>query len=899
MTSERPNPDDLLTQVREEEQQARRGKLKIFFGYAAGVGKTYSMLEAARQAMAAGREIVVGYVEAHGRRDTEALLAGLETIPTRPVEHGGVILREFDVDAALQRHPDLLLVDELAHTNAAGSRHSKRWQDVMEVLNAGINVWTTLNVQHIESLNDIIGQITGITVRETVPDHIFDLANDLELSDLTPEELLERLKEGKVYLPAQAERAIQNFFQKPNLVALRELSLRQTAKRLHSDVESARRQKSAKSPWATTDRLLVCVGPSPTTARVIRTAKRLATALDSSWMAVCVEQSGIVSNPPAAQRIADHLRLAERLGADTVTLTGTDVAKTILDFARTQNVTKLFIGKTMTPLWRRWFRKGVVDELLENSGDIDVYVIQGKLQEDRRSQSPPPTPRRLAWNLYLAASGMVAATSLLAAWVSGFHVAEANIVMMFLAVVVFISFQFGRGPAIWASVASVLVFDVCFVPPRWSLTVNDTQYVFTFAVMLVIGMLISTLTSRLQVQLETGRMREHRTLALYRLGKQLSSLSGDVFLAAATGQHIREMVGGEVVIYLGRVNESQAKVPVVAYGSDAGFSNETVSLSAAHWVMTHDQIAGRGTDTLPNANALFIPLVGAQLPLGAIAIRVDPIESLLQPQQRQWLENCASQLALALERDRMSIEAAEARIRAEAEQVRNTLLSGVSHDLKTPLAAIAGASSTLLRLDPIPTSTQRELLDTISDEAIRLNRLLENILQISRLDSGTITPNKQWNLLEEIVGSALRRTKQVLGQRSVRIELSSDLPLLFVDGVLLEQVFINILENAARYTPEETQIVVKATREKRTIVTFVSDNGPGIQANCEKAIFERYHRGAGGPDVGRGSGLGLAICRAIVQLHQGTIEARNRIEGGAEFVIRLPVAENTPNVSLE
>lgn len=898
MESERPNPDALLAQLRAEEQHPPRGRLKIFFGYAAGVGKTYAMLEAARHARAAGREVVVGYVEPHGRSETEALLAGLEVLPTRSVEYAGVGLREFDVDAALARRPDLVLVDELAHTNAAGCRHAKRWQDVAELLGAGINVWTTLNVQHIESLNTVIGQITGVTVRETVPDRVFDLADELELADLPPDDLLGRLRAGKVYRPEQAERAVQNFFQKANLVALRELSLRQAAERVHTEVESARRRSAANRPWATADRLLVCVGPSPTTARVIRTAKRVAAALDAPWLAVSIEQPGTVDNPAAAQQIADHLRLAERLGAETVTLTGTGVAGTILDYARTRNVTKIFVGKTRTPRWRRWLRTGVVEELLDGSGDIDVYLIQGSDE----GRVPPPAPRsqpRVAWPGYLAATGVVAAGSLLAAWFARLRVAEANVVMVFLAATAWVAFRYGRGPAVWASLASVLAFDVFFVQPVYSLTVNDTQYLFTFAVMLVIGLLIGTLTARLRTQLELGRQRERRTLALHRLGKQLSSLAGDVFLVGATGQHLREMTGGEVAIYLAPPGADAKTPPDVAFGHDSAVARHPVSGPAAHWVMTHDQIAGRGTDTLPNAIALFVPLTGSQSTFGAIAVRVEAIDRLLQPDQRQWLENCASQLALALERDRMAVSAADARLQAEAERIRSTLLSGVSHDLKTPLAAIAGASSTLLQLEPTAAGTRRELLDTIAEEAARLNGLLENILQIARLDSGAVSPNRQWHVLEDIVGSALRRAKPLLGRHRVEVRLPDEMSLLFVDGLLLEQVFANLLENAARYTPAGSHVLVSAAVQDREWVVTVADDGPGLPPGSEEVIFDRFYRGPTGPDAGRGSGLGLAICRAIVRLHGGTIRAANRPEGGAAFTIRLPRTEPPPPMPVE
>lgn len=898
MTPERPDPDQLLRDLRSDEGRSARGKLKVFFGYAAGVGKTFAMLEAARRAHASGRDVVVGYVEPHGRPETESLLSGLEALPPRKVEHGGIALGEFDVDAALARRPDLMLVDELAHTNAPGCRHAKRWQDVAELLDAGIDVWTTLNVQHIESLNSIIGQITGVTVRETVPDRIFETADELELADLPPDDLLGRLRAGKVYRPEQAERAIRNFFQKSNLVALRELSLRQAAKRVHTEVETARRRSASDRPWATTDRLLVCVGPSPTTARVIRTAKQLADALDAPWSAVSVQQPGSTSSAAAAQQVADHLRLAERLGAETVTLAGTGVAATILDHARSCNVTKLFVGKTRTPRWRKWLRTGVVEELLAGSGDIDVYIIQGR--DEGRSAAAvrgmrPPIP----WYGYAAASAAVAAVALLAGWIASLRVAEANVVMLFLATVVWAAVRYGRGPAVWASISSVLIFDIFFVPPLLSLTVSDTQYLITFSVMLGIGLLISTLTARLRTQLEFGRQQERRTLALHRLGKQLSSLAGDAFLVAAAGQHLRESTGGEVAIYLAPADADSKTPPEVVFGSDTSIASHAVSGPAAHWVMTHDRIAGCGTDTLPNAVALFLPLTGSQSTYGAIAVRVEAMDRLLQPDQRQWLESCASQLALALERDRMTMRAADARLRAETEQVRNTLLSGVSHDLKTPLAAIAGASSTLRQLDPGASGAKRELLDTIADEAERLNRLLENILQIARLDAGAVSPNKQWNVLEDLVGSAIRRTQPRLGQHRLEVRLPEALSLVFADGLLLEQVFVNLLENAARYTPPGSHIVLSASEIGRELVVSVADDGPGIPPGSAERIFERYYRGGTGADSGRGSGLGLAICRAIVELHGGTIRAANRPNGGAEFTIRLPQANDPPRLPVE
>ncbi len=891
---ERPDPDALLEQVQAEEAKAGRGSLKIFFGYAAGVGKTYAMLEAARRVAATGREVVVGYVEPHGRPETEALLEGLETLPVRSMPYRGVTLREFDVDAALAREPELILVDELAHTNAEGCRHAKRWQDVEELLEAGIPVWTTLNVQHIDSLNDAISQITGVTVRETVPDRIFDMADDLELVDLTPEELIERLKAGKVYLPDQAERAMVRFFQRSNLLALREFALRQAARRIHTDVESARRQREVAEPWATADRLLVCVGPSPTTARVIRTAKRMAAALDAPWLAASVEPVGRPIDPAAKGLVAEHSRLAERLGAETVTLSGEDVATTLLEYARSRNVTKILIGKTKQPRWRRFLLGTIVDEVLDRSGDIDVHVVRGEgdlPRQVRTGDSPAPADR----SLYFKGGVILAVGGLVAMVLDRLGLGETTVVMAFLAAVVMVAARYGRGPSVSASVIAVLTFDFCFVPPLYTFAVADTKYLITFAVMLAIALMVSTLTARLKAQVESGKAREHRISVLYELGKQLSSLSGGVFLAAAAGRKITELCGGEVAIYLG----DPGKNPEVAFGQRTTIALHPVSDPTARWVIGNDRIAGAGTDTLPNAVALFLPLVASQRTVGALAVRADPIARLLEPEQRRLLDACCGQLALALERDRLSIAASEALVRAKTEQLRSALLSGVSHDLRTPLAAIAGASDSLLRAGPLDGETRRQLLETIAEEANRLTRLLENILQMSKLELGGSTTQSQWNLLEEIVGSALRRCRRELQAHEVNVRIPPDLPLILVDGLLLEQVFVNLLENAAKYTPPGTTITITATRQGNGLTTSVSDDGRGLPPGAEERIFEKFHRGSLSADAGRGSGLGLAICRAIAGVHGGTISASNRPGGGAEFLLRLPLVETPPLVEPE
>lgn len=897
MNPERPNPDELLSRVQAEEAKARRGKLKIFFGYAAGVGKTYAMLEAAQRERAESIDVVVGYVEPHGRRDTEALLKGLEALPTRQVPHRGITLRELDLDAALARRPKLILVDELAHTNAEGCRHAKRWQDVEELLEAGIHVYTTLNVQHLESLNDIIAQISGVVVQETLPDAILEKADDIELVDLTPEELMERLQAGKIYITRQAERALLHFFQKANLVALRELSLRQAAQRLSKDVAAARQAKAVQAPWATSERLLVCVGPSPTSAKLIRTAKRMASAFGGEWIAVAVQpQAGAALTDSARQRIAEHLTLAERLGAETHTLTGADVAQTLIDFARSRNVTKIIIGKTSQPRWKRLLFGTVVDALLDRSGDIDVYVIRGDPTE--APLRPAPEPRSaVPRSNYLWTAVVVAVCGLLGWGSHALNLTEANVVMVFLLGVAYVASRFGRGPAMAAAVCSVLVFDVFFVPPYFRLTVNDAQYVVTFAVMLIIGILISTLTARLKDQLRTAQQVEQRTAALFRVTKQLSEIAGLEFLIRTAGQQLAEIFDGEAAIF---VREPDGALKV-RYGEQTELAIQEVNAVVAHWVATHDQTAGAGTDTLPNATGLFAPLIGSQRTVGAVGIKPKDLQRFLDPDQRRLLETCASLIALSIERDQSVLEASEAQLRVHAEQLRNSLLSSVSHDLRTPLAAIAGAGSSLLAAHPGQNAdARRELLQTIVDESQRLARLVDNLLDMTRLSSGTVALNKQWHVLEEIVGSALHRLRRELADHVVSVNIPSDLPLLLLDGVLMEQVFFNLLENASRYTPAGTAVEITAGVRGGHALIRIADNGPGLPAGTESLVFEKFFRGGTSPADGRrGIGLGLAICQAIIQTHGGRITARNLSTGGAEFTISIPAEGKAPRVALD
>ncbi|MBX9680953.1 MAG: sensor histidine kinase KdpD [Gemmataceae bacterium] len=899
MADSRPDPDELLARVQAEESHARRGKLRIYFGYAAGVGKTYAMLVAARREKADGTDVVVGYVEPHGRKETEALLEGLECLPLKQVAYRGVNVNEFDLDAALQRRPQLLLVDELAHTNAEGMRHLKRWQDVEELLHAGIDVSTTLNVQHLESLNDVIAQITNVAVRETLPDALLEKADEIELIDLTPEELIERLREGKVYLPQQAEQALQNFFKKGHLSALRELSLRQAAQRLRRDVDTARTEQAAQKPWASGERLLVCAGPSPTSAKLIRTSKRMASAFGADWLAVAVHPPlASASDEKARLQVAHHLRMAEQLGAETHILSGANVADTVLEFARTRNVTKIVVGKSDVPIWSRLWKSTVVEQILDRSGDIDVYVTRGGAEEKTpRPLAPAVAERTIEWKPYGAAAGVVALCAAIGWLIHAQHASEANVVMVFLLGVVFVASRYGRGAAAAASVASVLVFDFFFVPPQFKFAVSDTQYLLTFFVMLMVGLLISTLTARLQAQLFAARDQERRTSALYRLTRQLSEVAGVDFLIANAGQQLRDIFQGDVLLYL---KPEQGPVEL-RFGSETPLAKDSINPLVAQWVADHGEIAGIGTSTLPNATAFFVPLLGSQRSVGALGVRPSRSQRLWDVEERRLLETCASLIALSLERDQSVLESHQAQLQVHEEQLRNSLLSSVSHDLRTPLAAIAGSASSLLD-HHVSEACRRELTESIVEEAHRLARLVDNLLEMTRLQSGQVAVRKQWHVFEEIVGSARSRLRSELGDRAIRVAIPEQFPLLHVDGLLLEQVFVNLFENAVRYTPKGTPIEVRAERIGKTAVIKFADRGPGLPPGAEGRVFEKFFRGGaadGPPDRRRGVGLGLAICQAIVAAHDGKIEARNRPGGGAEFVLTLRADEPAPTIPSE
>ena len=891
METKRPNPDELLARVQEQEARSRRGRLKIYFGAAAGVGKTYSMLEAAQTLRAEGVDVVAGYVEPHHRAETEAMLEGLEVIPPRLVEYRGTHLNEFDLDAALKRKPAIILVDELAHTNTPGSRHAKRWQDVEELLDAGINVHTTVNVQHLESLNDVIAQITGTIVRETIPDSILEEADEVELIDLSPDDLLKRLQEGKVYTSEQAQQAIRNFFRKGNLLALRELALRHTAERVDEQMQSYRLDKAVAQVWPARERIMVCISPSPLSSRLIRAAKRMATGLHAEWIAAYIETPRTVQLPETARsRVVENLRLAEQLGAETVTLSGHKVAEEILSYARRQNVTKIIVGKPVHSVWRDVLFGSVLNDLVRHSGSIDVYVISGEAE--------PPQPRvsaattsSIPWERYGKALGVVFICTLIAGAILP-YVAPATLIMEYLVGTVIVAVRYGRGPSIMASLLSVLAFDFFFVPPHLTFAVSDTQYVFTFAVMLLVALTISGLTTQIQGQATAARERELRSTSLYEMSRDFASTREVETLAQIGMRHIQKLLGGQVVILLADENRM-----LHVHGLDTTSATLTEQeMGIARWVYEHGQEGGLGTETLPGARGLYLPLRTPQGKLGVLGVYPSEARRQLSPDQMHLLETFANQTALAIERARLSEESEQAQIQIETERMRNSLLSSVSHDLRTPLAAITGATSGLLQHEDRLGSRERELAQIAYEEAERLNRLVGNLLEMTRLESGSVTAEKEWQPLEEVIGTTLLRLDKALQDHPLEANLPDDLPLVPIDGVLIEQVLVNLLENAVKYTPPGTPIELRARQEGNMVVVEVADRGPGLPPGSEERIFDKFYRVK--PAVASGAGLGLAISRAIIEVHGGRIWATNRSGGGAEFHFTLPLDGEPPQLDL-
>jgi two-component system sensor histidine kinase KdpD len=877
----------MLVRAAAEAERERRGKLKIFFGMAPGVGKTYALLQSAQEQRRTGVDVVLGWVETHGRPETEALTAGLERVAPRQVDYRGLKLQEFDLDTALRRRPALILLDELAHTNAAGSRHARRWQDVEELLAAGIDVYTTLNVQHVESLNDVVASITGVVVRETVPDSIVDGAHEIELVDLPPDELLQRLRDGKVYVPAQAERAMQSFFKKGNLLALRELALRRVAERVDAQSQEWRRTQGVDQPWATRERVLVAVGPAPSSADVIRAAYRMATRLHAPWIAVSVETRAYDQlDAEARERVAANLALAQRLGAETLVVRGERTSEEILVLARERNVTRILVGKPSRARWPWQRHSALVSELVRSSGAIDVLVTSGEqgVEEHLRRLRPRRWhgPQSYGW----AALAVVISSAV--CWAGSAVFSAADQAMVYLLGVLIVASRLPRRSSLFAAVLSVAAYDFFFVPPPFTLAVKDEGYFLTFAVMLVVGLLVSSFTVRLREQAEEARERERRTAAVFAMARQFLGETGVAEIARVAVGHVRELLGVEAIVLLA----DRAGNLTPCGGAEFEPAKDEQEMAVARWAFQHGRLAGHGTHTLPGSEAMFIPLVGSGGHIGAFGIALGKRPDPPSPAQWQILETFVAQTAMALERTLLVERAASARVAAETERTRSALLSAVSHDVRTPLASIAGAASALTARTGLDDQARVELVETIREESERLSRLIGDLLDLTRLESGDLTVRKEPYPLEEIVDSAVQRLEHVLQGRPLERSQPEEVLIAPVDPLLLEQVLVNLLENAAKYTPAGSPIEVRLSRADGAALIEVADRGAGLPPGEERRVFERFYRAADS-QRSRGTGLGLTICEAIVNAHRGRVTAENRSDGGALFRVSLPLDETS------
>ncbi len=882
----RPDPDELLAQVQAEEQQDKRGHLKIFLGYAAGVGKTYAMLEAAHQRKTEGVDVAVGYIETHGRVETQQQLSDLEIIPRLNVEYHSVRIPEMDIDAVLQRAPQLVLVDELAHTNTPGSRHTRRYQDVEELLERGINVYTTLNIQHIESLNDVVAQITGTKVRETVPDSVIDAVTDIELIDLPPDELIKRLQEGKVYIPDQAQRAIQKFFRKGNLTALRELTMRRAAERVDDQMRAYMRTRAIPGPWPAGERLLVCISPGALGERLIHTARRLADELNAEWFAIYVETPDQARLPQEQRdQVARSLRLAEELGARTTSLPGQSVAETVMAYAHRHNVTKVIAGKPIHARWIELLRGSVVDRLIRLSGSIDVYVIS--------SESEPPATKVLEgwrphqpWIRYLWGLMLVAAATALGAVIAP-DISPTNLVVVYLLAVVLAAFYLGRGPAILTSILGVIAFDYFFVPPSLTLAVSDTEYLLTLLGLLAVGLVVSQLTAQVREQAKAAQQREIQTVALYELGRDLTETSGLEAVTQTAIAHLGQTFGREVAIFL------PVSAVLKVYAASAELTVSDDDLAVASWAFTHGQPAGRGTDTLPEAYMRYQPLKTMRGSVGVLGIKPLDSDTFLTRDQLRTLDAFANQVALAIERARLAEQTRQTEMLEITDKLQNALLNSISHDLRTPLVSITGALSSLTNDQvTLDEPARRSLIETASEEADRLNRLVGNLLDMTRLESGAMRVKRDACDLQDLVGSSLEEVGSRLDDRSITVDVPDDLPLVSMDFVLIERVLVNVIDNGLKYSPAESPLEIRARMAGAFVELTVADRGVGIPPEDLVRIFDKFYR-VQRPGNVSGTGLGLAIGKGIVDAHGGFISAENRPGGGTIITIALPVEVQT------
>jgi two-component system, OmpR family, sensor histidine kinase KdpD len=881
----RPSPDALLREV----QQAEQGRLRIFLGAAPGVGKTYEMLTAARAKKAEGIDVVVGVVETHGRKETEALLQGLEIVPRWIVPYKGHTLAEMDIDAILARRPSLVLVDELAHTNAPESRHPKRYMDVEELLATGMDVYTTLNIQHVESLNDIVAGITKIRVRETVPDSIIDLACDIELVDLTPEDLIARLNEGKVYVPEQAERATRNYFSPGNLTALRELALRRTAQRVDAQLVDYMRSHAIEGPWPAGDRVLALVDSAQGANAVVRHAKRMADRLRAQWTAIHVETpAGSRASEAERDIVAQSLRLAQRLGAETISIPGQDVADTLADYAQANNFTHIIVAKSERPRWRDFFSEPVIQKLIRVTGSASVHVIARAV--DRSGAAPAiaaskeTRQKRADFIGYVGSLGFVAAATAIA-FLLRQTLGVSNLAQVFLIAVFASAMTYGLWASVLACFASVLAYNYFLLPPLYTFTIAGPENVVALFFFAVVAIIASNLAARVRNQAVVARDRTRITEELYLFSRKLAGTATLDDLLWATVHQIALMLKVRVVVLLPEDGGLVVK---------AGFPPEDMldeaDLAAAKWSFERNQATGRGADTLPGAKRRFMPLRTGRGAVGVVGIDSDKPGLLLTPEESRLLDALSDQAALAIDRVNLTQDIDRARLAAETDRLRAALLTSISHDLRTPLASIVGSASSLVSHGhEFDATVQASLMRTILEEAERLNRFIGNLLDMTRLESGPLKAQTGAADLSDIVGAALQRADKILQNHTVEISIESRLPLLDLDMVLMEQVLFNLFDNAAKYAPQGSCITITARHEGGSVVIQVLDEGEGIPEADLERIFDKFYRVRRSDRQRAGTGLGLAICRGFVESMGGSITAANRSDRrGAVFTITLP-----------
>lgn len=890
----RPSPDALLATARQEQ----RGRLKVFLGAAPGVGKTYAMLRAAHRRKADGVDVVAGLIETHSRGETDALVIGLETLPRRAIAYKGHMLAEFDLDGALARRPGLILVDELAHTNGPDSRHPKRWQDVDELLAAGFDVYTTLNIQHVESLNDVVARITRIRVRETIPDSVLERADEVELVDLTPEELIKRLAEGKVYVPDQAKRAAANYFKPGNITALRELALRRTAERVDDQMVDYMRAHAIEGPWPAGERILVCVSAAPEAPALVRAARRMADLMNAHWTAVYVEMPGHYRLPETTRdRTAEALRLAEHLGGDSVTLPGRDLPNELLRYARNHNITQIVIGKSKASWLRTFFGRSLIHELVRRSDKIAIHVVPS--ESDDRSLLGRVRFRLFdAWRPWpYAASALAVVAAALIAEALGRSVPLPNLSMVFLIAVLFSAITYGVLPSLFTSILSSAIFNFFFIPPLYTFSIAGADEVLAYMTFVVVAVLAGSLAGRVRDQAFDARQRARTTAALYEFSSKLAATKTLDDLLWAVAFQVASAFRCKTVILL---PDSDRLALRMGYPPDDEL--DEAERTAARWAWQKGEVAGRGSDTLPTIAWTFLPLKTARGTIGTIGLQFPDGAITLDPDQRRLLDALLDQAAVAVERTLLDRQMAESRMTAETERLRTALLSSISHDLKTPLASIIGSTSSLQAYgDSFSAAARNDLLVTIREEAERLNRFVANLLDITRLESGAIELRRDWVEAGDVIGSAVGRIRAQLGNRKIELDIPPGLPLIRVDFALFEQTLFNLLDNAAKYAPDGSTIRISTRVEGAKLIIEVVDGGPGIPESDLERIFDKFYRVKAGDRRAAGTGLGLSICRGFVEAHGGAVSARSPVAAGrgTAFAIRMPIDPQPSGVIAE